>query len=254
MHVVYELLKNFSHGNTQRGQQLFSHIHAYLQAGLRCISKDFSEILVAEMYALKGAHSAEKFLTFDDVEKISTEIERLSRGDIESKWYEHIEDMQAGAARDRKRVREGISQHSAHRDLLRNVPEADLDEWLRKSTDTEFGRQILFINLKARFPEESDIELREYAAELLRLDARGAGALIRADIYYAWRCANRGSNRKDLLDDMYHVLSASYCNAYATGEARQAEYASLLLWRDVRVCTYSREHQLSEWLSIAVAR
>jgi hypothetical protein len=254
MHVVYELLKNFSNGNTERGRQLFSHVHGYLQAGLRCISKDFSEILVAEMYSLKGAHAAEKFLTFEDVEKISVEIERLSCGDVQSKWYEHIEDKQAAAARDRERVRLGISQNTSHRDFLRKVSDANLDEWLRESTDTEVGRQILFMNLRARFPAEPDAELREYAAGLLKIDARGAGALVRADIYYAWRCANRGSNPKDLLDDIYHVLSASYCNAYATGEIKQAEYASLLLWRDVRVCTYSRQHQLNQWLASAVAR
>ena len=33
-------------------------------------------------------------------------------------------------------------------------------------------------------------------------------ALVRADLYYNWRCANRGSNPKDLFDDTYDVLNA----------------------------------------------
>ena len=162
--------------------------------------------------------------------------------------------MQAGAARDRETVRIGLSRNASHRGLFRKVSEAELDEWLRKSTDTEVSRQLLVFNLKARFPEESDAELKEYALELLKVDARGAGALVRADLYYAWRCANRGSNRKDLLDDMSHVLCASYCNAYASGEVKQAKYASKLLRRDVRVCTYVRPRQLDEWLCSVVAR
>jgi hypothetical protein len=31
------------------------------------------------------------------------------------------------------------------------------------------------------------------------------------------------------MDDIYHVLNATYCDMYATAEAGQKEYASLLL-------------------------
>jgi hypothetical protein len=36
--------------------------------------------------------------------------------------------------------------------------------------------------------------------------------------YYNWRCARHGSNRPDLIDDMFHVLNATYCDVYVSKE------------------------------------
>jgi len=48
----------------------------------------------------------------------------------------------------------------------------------------------------------------------------------------------RESVPKDLIDDMYHVLNAVYCDVYATAERRQAEYASLILALNTTVAIY----------------
>src|SRR5712671_372308 len=55
-------------------------------------------------------------------------------------------------------------------------------------------------------------------------DSRIAKGIVRTDLYFNWRCANRGSTPGDLADDLYHVLNASYCAIYATAEPRQAVY------------------------------
>lgn len=47
-------------------------------------------------------------------------------------------------------------------------------------------------------------------------------------LFSNWRCANTDSVPRDLVDDMYHVLNASYCSIYATADANQMKYASLL--------------------------
>jgi hypothetical protein len=65
---------------------------------------------------------------------------------------------------------------------------------------------------------------------------------------YNWRCANRGSVPKDLIDDMYHVLNAVYCDVYASAEAGQAEYAHLLLTPATRVAIYDKLLPVDEWM------
>ena len=75
-----------------------------------------------------------------------------------------------------------------------------------------------------------------------------AGPALNGDLhYYNWRCATRGSNRFDLMDDMLHVLQATYCDIYATAEAKQSEYASHLLAR-TRVEIYGRQTPIDRWL------
>ena len=71
---------------------------------------------------------------------------------------------------------------------------------------------------------------------------------MRAEVYYNWRCAHRGSNPSDLLDDMYHVLNAAYCDVYATNEAKQADYFDILLGTSTDLCIFPRSSGLDEWM------
>jgi hypothetical protein len=73
-------------------------------------------------------------------------------------------------------------------------------------------------------------------------------ALVRADLYYSWRCANRGSNPRDLFDDMYHVLNGIYCDVYATKEPGHARYAGLLLTRNTKIAIYDGQAPLGQWI------
>ncbi len=77
---------------------------------------------------------------------------------------------------------------------------------------------------------------------------RIAKGIVRADLYFNWRCANRGSNPKDLADDLYHVLNSSYCAVYATAEPGQAEYASLILGQWTQVAIYDDHTPVDRWL------
>jgi hypothetical protein len=248
MHVIFELLKNFTSGNTARGRQLFTHLNSFLKAGVRCVAKDLSEILVAEMYALKGPEGAEKFLNVEDVFKVMGEIERLASGSVKPEWEVHIAEQSDFSERDRAAVRNSLSLRPTHLAFFRSITNEQVSAWLQRSANTTVGQELLLKNLQRRFPEESRSELHQYATAMLRAGSRVANAMVRADLYYTWRCAHRGSNPPDLLADIYHVLSASYCDVYASGERKQVQYASLLLKDDVRVSIYPRDTDVSRWL------
>jgi len=103
-------------------------------------------------------------------------------------------------------------------------------------------------HIQRRFPDVPINETAKYANDLLSKQMPFSRAIIRCDLYYNWRCANRGSVPRDLMDDIYHVLNAVYCDVYATAEARQIEYAPLLLSEKTQVVIYDRKTPIDEWL------
>src|SRR5262249_37137784 len=125
------------------------------------------------------------------------------------------------------------------RDLLKAVSDDQLEAWLDKEMLTDSGSAILASHLLRMYDGLSAETALRTSHDLLRIPAsRIAKGVVRADLYFNWRCANRGSTPNDLTDDLYHVLNASYCGFYATAEPKQAEYASLLLsaWTSVAIC------------------
>jgi hypothetical protein len=72
--------------------------------------------------------------------------------------------------------------------------------------------------------------------------------MIRRNIYINWRCAQRDSIPKDVFPDSAHIVSANYCDVYATKESGQAEYASLLLTPFTSVRIYDPRTPIDKWL------
>ncbi len=251
LHVIFELLKTFRSTEPRaqdRGRRLFTHLAQYLSAGLRCATKDALECLVAEMYSSRGTLSTEKFLSTSDLDKITVEISRLASGEIKSEWFTHIEAQSKLAQADRLRQQKFSNANVSVSERLRLVSTDQLGAWLDRSLSTQMAREVLTEQLAWRFPEEDISELAKYSNFLLTGNCRVACGLVKATLYYNWRCANRGSNPSDLLDDIYHVLSASYCDKYATEEGKQSEYASHILQESTQVCIYNRTQPLDEWL------
>ena|ERR1700758_3315942 len=107
--------------------------------------------------------------------------------------------------------------------------------------------------LRQRFPEVPLNEVAEYAVVLVATPSmRYSRAVVRASLYYNWRCANRDSVPKDVIDDIYHVLNSVYCDIYATGEAKQAEYVQLLRAPNTTVAIYDRSLPVDQWLESLV--
>jgi hypothetical protein len=251
IHVVFELLKTFfskSPGSKIRAQQLFNHVLAYIDSGLRCVAKDPLECLVAEMYAQKGPDGAEKFIGSGDLSNLTAEITRLASGEVKEEWLRHVQEQACSTAEDRTRFKENLASNVTLRTKLRNISPADVRSWLKNETYSADGRKLLLDYLIGRFPEQDINELTQYSVALLRSGSYSAEALVRAGLYYNWRCAHRSSNPKDLLDDMYHVCNAAYCHIYLSAERQQTEYASNLLQNGTQIYIYERSHPLDEWL------
>jgi hypothetical protein len=142
-----------------------------------------------------------------------------------------------------------LDQRPELRQRLKRVAAQDLKGWMRTETVLVQGVALLVGHIRRQFPEAHPLEALLFATRLLESPAcRLAKALVGADLYYNWRCANRGSNRKDLVDDMYHVLNAIYCDAYATKERGHAEYAGMLLTAETRVAIYDGQQPVGKWI------
>jgi hypothetical protein len=60
-----------------------------------------------------------------------------------------------------------------------------------------------------------------------------------------------GSIRDDLLDDVFHVVNAAYCDYFATSEGRQAEYANLIV-PNVSVILADRTEKILDRLAAGI--
>ena len=134
------------------------------------------------------------------------------------------------------------------RDLLRTIPKSDLTAWLQREMLSDQGTALLAGHILRIFESvETEVAINN-AFHLLRLPTRISKSLVRADLFSNWRCANTDSVPRDLVDDTYHVLNASYCSIYATADANQMKYASLLLQDMTRVAFYDDQSPIDEWL------
>ena len=132
---------------------------------------------------------------------------------------------------------------------LKGVSDQQLGAWLRSEALSDQGVALLADHVRRQFSEASPEDASEWALGLLGSSScRLSAALVRADLYYNWRCAHRGSNPKDLFDDMYHVLNAIYCDVYATKEPGHAQYAGLLLTQHTKVAIYENQTPVGTWI------
>lgn len=142
-----------------------------------------------------------------------------------------------------KRTREGQISHLQLRPEMKQklvaVSPNVFPTWLDEQVLSLDGQKILTSHIMRIYPDAPPSAAFGYARALLANPRfRFARGVVRADLYYNWRCAHRGSNRPDLIDDMFHVLNATYCDIYVTQEKNQIEYAGLLLSPDTRVEIY----------------
>ena len=62
--------------------------------------------------------------------------------------------------------------------------------------------------------------------------------MVRSDLYLNWRYCRRGSLGKDMPDDNYHIVNASYCEAFVTSDPELVSYAKHVL---------SKRHLMAVW-------
>jgi hypothetical protein len=250
-HVVYELAKCFrdlENPGSERGRILFTYLREFIRRNIFCIT-EIMEVLPAEMSAVRSGTPLKAFLSPEGYSALSANIERLANGDFDEPAKAFVEERAALAPRIRSGPVDQLDRRPDVRQRLKSISAEQLGAWLQAETMTDRGAGLLADHVRRRFSEASPLDAAEWASGLLvSPTCRLSKALVRADLYYNWRCANRGSNPKDLFDDMYHVLNAIYCDVYATKEPGHAQYAGLLLSPSTKVAIYDRQTPVGEWI------
>ena len=252
IHIFYELAKTFRNSDNksrERGKVLFSYFKEFLLADTHCV-KDNLELLAREMWAAKlGSPVFDITLSMEDRNLIFQEAEKFSKGEISRLGSEFLQQQSDFASNTRSNQLKQLTLRADMTRYLKSIPPAQLEQWLHGEGTSKAGIKMLAVHILRRFPDVPEVQTLEYATALLAPSPkRFARGVVRSDLYYNWRCANRGSVPKDLIDDMYHVLNAVYCDVYATAERGQTEYAHMILTPLTKVAVYTGGTPLDDWI------
>jgi len=251
LHAFYELARTFQSPRPDviaRAKALFEFLNRYLDANVLC-AKDQSELLPAEMLMLKeGPERVEFFYPRADYDKIVAECRLLANGVQSELARQFLLDQQNFAIRATKGIIDHMDANPALKKQLSKIAPKDVESWLRKESASIRGHSNLARHIQLRFPEVPENEITEYAVGLFSLPMkRHARGLVRADLYLHWRYARFDAIPKGLTHDVYHILNASYCDAYATADPKQ-KYAPLLLTSNTRVSMWPRDLAVDRWI------
>jgi hypothetical protein len=245
--TVCELSRTFQ-SYPQKAQQLFQYIKLYVDAGVIGAHSNMEQLFreIDAMHARASVTVAYYSPTEYDALKI--EIDRMAGGDFSEVARKFIDERRLFGESTREDQKQHFVTRPDMRGLLRAIPKSDLPAWLQREMFSDQGTALLAGHILRIF-ESVEIEVAiNNAFHLLRLPTRISESLVRADLFSNWRCANTDSVPRDLVDDMYHVLNASYCSIYATADANQMKYASLLLQDVTQVAFYDDQSPIDEWL------
>jgi hypothetical protein len=250
LHTIYELARTFTGSKPTSKEQavkLFSYIKVFLDAGIPC-SKQLMNLVGDEAVAFgQGQTSIDPLLTDEDRKELCLEVDKLATGNLEQRVPDYIVKRMAFAADTREDQKNHFDSREKLKQHLLRVAETDLPTWLPAETMTASGLAIISGHLErisgAPGPDQS------WSLAFLKSAVSVASkGVVRADLYYNWRATDRGSNPKDLMDDMLHVLQAIYCHYYITEEPKQRQYASLLLTPATQVGIYDQMDSVGTWL------
>jgi len=249
-HTIYELARTFTGSKPTSKEQaikFFSYIKKFLDAGIPC-SKQLMNLVGDEAVAFgQGQTSINPLLSDQDRKVLCEEVDKLAAGNLEARVPEFIQKRTAFAAETRQDQRNHFDGRPELKQHLLTVAEGDLPNWLPAETMTASGVAIISSHLE-RIAGGSRPPASWSLAFLQSPVSVASSGVVRADLYYNWRAANRGSNPPDLMDDMLHVLQAIYCGLYVTEEPKQNQYANLLLTAATRVEIYDHAQTVSKWL------
>lgn len=248
-HTIYELARTFTGSkptSKEQAVELFSYIKQFLDDGIPC-SKQLMDLVGDEAVAFgQGRNSISPVLSDENRKVPCEEVDKLAAGNLEQRVPEFIQKRRALAAETRQDQKNHFDGRKELKQHLLKVTETDLLKWLQTETMTASGGAIISGHL-SRIAGESTPPPNWSLAFLHSPVSVASKGVVRADLYYNWRCANRGSNPFDLMDDMLHVLQSVYCHFYVTEEPKQSQYAHLLLTPATRVAVYDYSAPVGTW-------
>ena len=248
-HCGTEMAKTFLGfgGASDRGRELFSSLRRCMDAGA-CCAKQNMDLIPAELTALTSGGKVDPFISPEQRAQLYAEVDKLANGIFDDQAKASIEGRIKFAKRTRQAQINHLELRPEMKQHLKTISPDALPAWLDQQVVTLDGQKILAHHILRIYPDAPPSDVFHYAGALLADPLyRFARGVVRADLYYNWRCAHRGSNRPDLIDDMFHVLNATYCDVYVSKEKNQIEYAGLLLTGGTKVEIYDGS-QVDKWL------
>jgi hypothetical protein len=245
--AIYEMAKTFK-GNPDRGKELFASLKTFTDLGIPCPRPNPNILRSEAELAFSGdRQQVNIFLNPEDYQNMQEEVDKLSRGILDQRAEQFIESRKQLAAISRAAMSAHYQIPSTLKVRLSGISVPDLEKWLRKEV-ARSGRRILKEHFKELLPDLQPRRLTIIAKKLLSSPRfLLSHAVVRADLYTNWRTADTESMPRDLLPDLDHVVTASYFDVYATMEAGQSKYASLIL-KQTSIAIYDGKLPLSEWL------
>jgi hypothetical protein len=249
-HTVYELARTFTNDEPKgkaRGRDLFNYLKKFLDLNVPC-TKELWELIIAEAHAFENnLPEIDPMATPEQCATVKEEVTKLANGVVEGRVKDFLEKRFRFSEDTQEQQKVHIGDREKLNQYLQTISQHKLSEWMLEETFSPPGVKLLYI----RLVKTLDPRIKpDYALALIRCPAgEAARGTVRAYLYSNWHCAHYGSNRRDLLDDMLHVLQAMYCDLYVTEDKKQSKYASLLLTPRTRVAIYpNRDIPIDQWL------
>jgi hypothetical protein len=231
------------------GRQLFAHLQKYVERGVPCLKMNCQLLQDEAMDVTGQIRGFNLELSETDYGRMAAEIQKLANGQLE----ESVQTFLESRRRLSKNARAEAAEYGRDRGAFRSVCEGSFGAFLHLANPIEVLR-LLRDHLRNEFPDKNPATLTEVAAALLRSsDYRVANAMVRADLYTSWRAIRAGTLARDVLDDCFHLVNASYCDMYATMDLEQSKYAPIVLG-STEVLYFDGTTPVSDWLTSDVCR
>jgi hypothetical protein len=254
-HNLYEIAKSFHRAESQtraKGKKLVGFLLKFFESTIQH-PVESGELLKAEANTnkfVRGVFKDEVFVKASATNLFKDEANALLQVQLPADIDEFISQRKAKVANLRTNQKNHLADRPHLVARLKGIPPHGLSTFLASESLSSQGLRILDHHLRAVFPDLPPVNARELSNVLLNSGvAPFTHSLVRSTLYMNWRAANYGGLPPDIPDDMYHMLGATYCDVYATGEAKQS-YAKELLASKTLFGSYPRDGSVAieDWL------
>jgi hypothetical protein len=247
--VFHELLKTFSNpANSERGQQLMAFFFEFVNQATYVVKDNFL-MIPAEVRSMSSGAPVEPFHMSNEFAGFKKVVNRLASGGFVQQDREHLR-FQKQWAEGCREASANISKQFPHTiKRFKEISGEGLAEFLHKESMTLDAVAFLIPAVRNAYDQFSPEQIDKTARKLLTIPAkRFARGCASAGLYNQWRFVNFGSVPKDIPEDITHILDSVYCDVYATSEAKQAEYAHMLVTTNTKIKLFQNECPIDEWI------
>lgn len=231
----------------QRGRELFSYLKQYVQLGIPLLRQTDDLLREEAKHVAKETKNVELFYGSTEYEKLVAEVDKLAKGVFDSRAAQFIPLREAEAKQSRADLFAHIEDRPHLKRKLSAIPPESVGRWIAMEVKGS-ARRILTGHLAHVISGQPLRDLTWLAKRLLASSRyRVSHSMVRSDLYLNWRYCQTGALGKDIPDDNYHAVNASYCDILVTCDPGLASYMSNVLTR-TRIEMYDGSLPLANWL------